>query len=266
MHPANDIFGFLMFRLGGLPAGKSLLFLAFKFCLPSLTFRTHPTTNRWCATTTLVGKMKTGSLALPFLGWFLLSHAFTSSRGTRQFLHLVFTLFCGGVQRRCECYMGPGISDGVQKLSIKCWPCKRKSCLCRFLSWLSLVASQLSAVLSLKWWKIKRCWNAVVVWSLSPPPFKEKKTSWISIRATSNHGTLPLSGFRRLISRVHGKALPWNSAPNPSNCPASGGIVFKQLMLSGTNSYRPPTFAKWSTMHRILLPLFHFHPIRFKAP
>ena len=28
--------------------------------------------------------------------------------GRRQFLHLVMTLFCGGLQRRCEAYMGPG--------------------------------------------------------------------------------------------------------------------------------------------------------------
>eukprot|EP00913_Durusdinium_trenchii_P024256 g22774.t1 len=39
-----------------------------------------------------------------------LNHLLWRAEGTRQFLHLVFTLFCGGVQRQCEAYMGPGDS------------------------------------------------------------------------------------------------------------------------------------------------------------
>lgn len=33
------------------------------------------------------------------------------AEGHRQFLHVVMTLFCGGIQRRCEAYMGPGDED-----------------------------------------------------------------------------------------------------------------------------------------------------------
>lgn len=33
------------------------------------------------------------------------------AEGHRQFLHVVMTLFCGGIQRRCEAYMGPGNED-----------------------------------------------------------------------------------------------------------------------------------------------------------
>ncbi|CAK9006908.1 Hypothetical protein SCF082_LOCUS9229 [Durusdinium trenchii] len=40
-----------------------------------------------------------------------LNHLLWRAEGTRQFLHLVFTLFCGGVQRQCEAYMGPGEED-----------------------------------------------------------------------------------------------------------------------------------------------------------